>query len=223
MGKANYRPLSLDGPHFPGMPLATVVGKGCKGATNMKISLAMLIVVAFATASGAQQSSTGAQQTSTKPNQSSSRAAAGESAFAMKAAQANIAEVELGKLAQQKAKSDDVKKFAQMMVDDHSKALDELKSVAGPKSITLPTALDAEHKKLSDRLSKLSGAGFDREYMQAMVDGHRKVAADVRKESKSGADPDLKAWAAKALPTVEAHLKQAETVNRSVHSATSTH
>ena len=186
----------------------------------MKTSLAMLIVVALATASGAQ-STTGAQQSSAKPKQS--RPAASDSAFAMKAAQANMAEVELGKLALQKAMSDDVKKFAQMMVDDHSKALDELKGVAGTKNITLPAAIDAEHKKLSDRLSKLSGAGFDREYMQAMVDGHRKVAADVRKESQTGADPDLKAWAGKTLPTVEAHLKQAETLNRSVHSATSTH
>ena len=174
----------------------------------MKISLAMLMVMALATISWAQQSSTGA--------------ASGDSAFAMKAAQANMAEVELGKLALEKAKSDDIKKFAQMMVDDHSKALDELKSTATTKKITLPTAIDAEHKKLSDRLSKLSGAAFDREYMQAMVDGHRKVAADVRKESQSGADPDLKAWAAKALPTVETHLKQAETINRSVHSAAST-
>jgi putative membrane protein len=207
----------------PGMTLATVADQGSKGSTNMKISLAMLIVVALATASGAQQSPTGAQQSSTKPNQSSSRAAASDSAFAVKAAQANMAEVELGKLALQKAMSDDVKKFAQMMVDDHSKALDELKGVAGTKNITLPTAIDAEHKKLSDRLSKLSGVGFDREYMQAMVDGHRKVAADVRKESQSGADPDLKAWAGKILPTVEAHLKQAETVNRSVHSGTATH
>jgi putative membrane protein len=182
----------------------------------------MLIVMAFATASGAQQPSTGVQQPAPKPNQSSSRGAAGDSAFAMKAAQANMAEVELGKLALQKAMSDDVKKFAQMMVDDHSKALDELKGVAGTKNITLPTVIDAEHKKLSDRLSKLSGAGFDREYMAAMVDGHRKVAADLRKESKSGTDTDLKSWAGKTLPTVEGHLKQAETVNRSVHT-TSTH
>jgi len=194
----------------------------------MKISLAMLIVVAFATASGAQQPPPGAQQpypkpATQKPATQSASHAAGDTSFAMKAAQANFAEVELGKLAQQKASSDDVKKFAQMMVDDHSKALDELKGVAGTKNITLPTAIDAEHKKLSDRLSKLSGAGFDREYMQAMVEGHRKVAADMRKESQSGADPDLKAWAGKTLPTVEAHLKQAETVNRAIHTATSTH
>jgi putative membrane protein len=176
----------------------------------MKIPLAMLMVMALATASGAQQSPSRA-------------VASGDSAFATKAAHANMAEVELGKLALQKTMSDEVKKFAQMMVDDHSKALDELKSVAGTKKITLPTAIDAEHKKLSDRLSKLSGAAFDREYMAAMVDGHRKVAADFRKQSQSGADSDLKAWAGKTLPTVEAHLKQAETVNRSVHSGTSTH
>ena len=182
----------------------------------MKISLAMLIVVALATASGAQQSST-------KPNQSSARPAASDSAFAIKAAQANMAEVELGKLALQKAMSDDVKKFAQMMVDDHTKALDDLKSSAGTHNIAWPTTLDADHKKLSDRLSKLNGAAFDREYMQAMVDGHKKVAADLRKESQSGTDADLKAWAGKTLPTVEAHLKQAETVNKSVHSSTATH
>ena len=62
-----------------------------------------------------------------------------------------------------------------------------------------------------------------RTYMQAMVDGHKKVAADLRKESQSGTDADLKAWASKTLPTVEAHLKQAETVNKTVHSSAATH
>jgi putative membrane protein len=175
----------------------------------------MLMVMALATASWAQQTSPGAQP-------SASRTASGDSAFAMKAGQANFAEVELGKLALQKSTNDDVKTFAQMMIDDHGKALDELKSIAGKKNITLPTELDAEHKQLSDRLSKLSGAAFDRAYIQAMVDGHKKVAADVRKESQSGSDPDLKAWAAKVLPTVEAHLKQAETINKGLHSGSAT-
>ena len=189
----------------------------------MRIPLVMLIVMAFVTAAGAQQPPSGAQTPTAKTNQSSSRAASGDSAFAMKAAQANLAEVELGKLALQKAMKDEVKQFAQQMVDDHSKALDELKSAAASKNITLPTQLDAEHKKLSDRLSKLSGAAFDREYMQAMVDGHKKVAADVRKESQAGSDADLKSWAAKTLPTVEEHLKHAETVNRTVHTGSATH
>jgi putative membrane protein len=202
------------------MALATSAAKGVR---DMKISLAMSMVVALATASGAQQSSSGAQQPSAKPAPASSHAASSDSAFAMKAAQANMAEVELGKLAQQKAMSDDVKKFGQMMVDDHSKALDELKAIAGNKNLTLPTAIDAEHKKLSDRLSKMSGAEFDRAYMQAMVDGHKKVAADFRKESQSGNDTELKSWAGKTLPTVEAHLKQAESLSRGAHGSSSTH
>lgn len=182
----------------------------------MKFLLAMLMVMALATASGAQQTSPGA-----KP--SASHAASGHDTFAMKAGQANFAEVELGKLALQTSMNDAVKKFAQMMVDDHGKALDELKGIAEKKNITLPSELDTEHKKLSDRLSKLSGAEFDRAYIQAMVDGHKKVVADVRKESQSGSDPDLKAWAAKVLPTVEAHLKQAETINKGLHSGSATH
>lgn len=183
----------------------------------MKFLLAMVMVMAVATASGAQQTSPGA-----KPS-AASHAVSGDNAFAMRAGQANLAEVELGKLALQKSMNDEVKKFAQMMIDDHGKALDELKDIAGNKHITLATDLDAEHTKLSDRLSKLSGAAFDRSYMQAMVDGHKKVAADVRKESQSGSDPELKAWAAKVLPTVEAHLKQADTINKGLHSASATH
>ena len=175
----------------------------------MKIPLAILMVMALATATGAQQSS--------------SSTASGDNGFAMKAGQANLAEVELGKLALQKTMKDDVKAFAQQMVDDHGKALDELKGIAGKKNITLPTELDAEHKTLSDKLSKLSGAEFDRAYMQAMVDGHRKVAGDFRTESKSGKDAELKAWAGKTLPTVEAHLKHAQKVNSGVHSGSATH
>ena len=133
-----------------------------------------------------------------------------------------MAEVELGKLALQKSQRDDVKKFAQQMVDDHSKAGDELKSLATGKNITLPMELDGEHKALRDRLSKLSGTGFDQAYMQAMADGHRKVAAQFRTEIQSGSDAEVKAWAAKTLPKVEAHLKHAESVSRAVHPAGST-
>jgi putative membrane protein len=186
----------------------------------MRIPLVLVIGMALAGAAGAQQSSTGAPD-STRANQSSSRAS-GDSAFAMKAAQANMAEVELGKLAQQKAMSDEVKQFAQRMVDDHSKSLAELKSIATKKNVTLPTEIDAEHKNLSEKLSKMSGAAFDRAYIQAMVDGHRKVAADFRKESQSGSDADVKAFAAKTLPTVEEHLKHAEKVN-SGHSGSTKH
>jgi putative membrane protein len=179
------------------------------GAKHMKISLAMLMVVALATASGAQQPS--------------SRAASGDTAFVTKLAQVGIAEVELGKLTLQKTMRDDVKKFAQQMVDDHTKAGDELKAIAMRKNITWPADTDTEHNALHTRLSKLSGAAFDQAYMQAMVDGHRKVATEVRSEATSGTDDEVKEWAAKTAPAVEAHLKHAETVNRSVHPPGSAH
>jgi len=79
-----------------------------------------------------------------------------------------------------------------------------------------PADIDAKEKALHDRLSKLSGEAFDRAYMQAMVNGHRKVANQVRTESRSGKDSDVKAWAAQALPTVEEHLRQAEGMTKAV-------
>ena len=72
---------------------------------------------------------------------------------------------------------------------------------------------------MRDRLSKLSGAAFDQAYMQAMVDGHRKVAGQFRSEMQKGSDAEVKAWAAKTLPTIDAHLKHAETVSRAAHPA----
>ena len=185
------------------------------------------MLFALATASYAQQPTRETQKPSTSgtPNpatdrpQSStaSKSASADNAFVMKAAEANMAEVELGKVATEKAMRDEVKKFGQMMVDDHTKAGDELKMIATQKNITWPTETDREHKALGSKLSGLSGAEFDRAYIQAMVDGHKKVAADVRKESTSGKDPEVKAWAAKALPTIEMHLKQAESINRDTH------
>jgi putative membrane protein len=136
--------------------------------------------------------------------------------FVMDVAHAGMAEVELGRMATEKASKDDVKKFGQRMVDDHTKAGDELKSIAQTKNMTWPTELDAKHKAVRDRLGKLSGEGFDRAYMQEMVAGHQKVAAMLKTESTSGKDSEVKAWAAKTLPTVEDHLKQAREISRGV-------
>lgn len=135
--------------------------------------------------------------------------------FVMDAANGGMAEVELGRLAAQKASSDEVKKFAQRMVDDHGKGNDELKSLAQTKNITLPADVDTKDKALENRLSKLSGAAFDKAYMQAMLADHRKDVAAFKRESQSGKDPDVKAWAAKTLPTLEDHLKEAQQASKS--------
>jgi putative membrane protein len=88
---------------------------------------------------------------------------------------AGMAEVELGKLAVEKSANTDVKKFAQMMIDDHSKASDDLNSLTAKHGITPPSAVDDKHRELRDDLAGKQGADFDRSYMEAMVEGHDDV------------------------------------------------
>jgi putative membrane protein len=142
--------------------------------------------------------------------------------FVMEAARGGMAEVELGKLASDKAQSEQVKQFGQRMAQDHAKANDELKSLAQQKNITIPSTLDAKDKAAVDRLSKLSGAQFDRAYMQDMLQDHRKDVNEFRKESQSGKDPDVKAWAAKTLSTLEEHLRLAQSTSGAVGTSGST-
>jgi len=150
------------------------------------------------------------------PQTADSKSGMGDQAWVTKVAQGGMAEVELGKLATEKAASDEVKKFGQRMVDDHSKANNELKTLAQNKKITLPADIGPKEKALRDRLTKLSGAAFDRAYMQAMLADHRQDVPEFRKEANTGKDPDVKAFAAKTLPTLEEHLKLAEQATRAV-------
>jgi putative membrane protein len=156
-------------------------------------------------------------QSSQDANKSNSANRMGsDNTFVNKAANGGMAEVKLGTLATQKAANADVKAFGQRMVDDHSKANDELKQLASQKGITLPTNIDAKEQAKYDRLSKLSGAEFDREYMKEMVSDHHTDVSEFRHESQSGSDPDVKAWAAKTLPTLEQHLQMAESTDAKV-------
>lgn len=137
----------------------------------------------------------------------SSMMSAADKKFVMDAADGGMAEVELGKLAVSKASDQKVKDFGQKMVDDHSKANDELKSVASSKGITLPTTVSAKHKATMDRLSALSGPAFDKAYVADMVKDHKKDVAEFQKESNSGKDSDVKGFATKTLPTLQQHEK----------------
>jgi putative membrane protein len=129
--------------------------------------------------------------------------------FVTKAAQDGMAEVALGELAARQASNNEVKQFARRMIDDHTKANNELKELASKEGITFPNELSARQKALQDRLAKLSGANFDREYMSAMVKDHDNAVALFQKESRSGSNPELKAWAKKTLPTLLEHQKMA--------------
>ena len=132
-----------------------------------------------------------------------------DQAFVKKAAMGGLAEVQLGKMAVERAASPDVKQFGQRMVDDHGKANQELMTLVEQKGISAPTALDKKHQKEADRLAKLQGAAFDRAYMQHMVKDHEEDAKLFRTEAKKGKDPQLKSFAATTLPTIEDHLNTA--------------
>lgn len=129
-----------------------------------------------------------------------------DAAFATAAANGGMAEVALGKLAQEKSTNAQIKSFGAMMVADHGKANGELMAIAKTKNITLPSTVDADHQKKMDDLSQKTGADFDKAYVDAMIDGHKKTLDLMQKEAKDGTDADLKAFAAKTAPTVQTHL-----------------
>lgn len=150
-------------------------------------------------------------------------AAMADTKFMKEAAEGGMVEVALGQLAAEKASSSDVKKFGQRMVDDHSKANDELKQLASQKNVDLPKDLSAKDKATKATLEKLSGEQFDQAYMNDMVKDHKKDVSDFRRESKSAQDPDVKKFAAQTLPTLEDHLKQAESIAPSTTASASAH
>lgn len=136
--------------------------------------------------------------------------------FWMEAAQGGMTEVELSNLALQKSQSEEVKTFAQMMVDDHTKANEELKMLAQNKNVTLPTEMNAKQMAMKDKLNGLSGDAFDREYMKMMVKDHDKTVKLFQKQADSGKDEEVKAFAAKTLPTLQSHQSKARAMNDSM-------
>jgi putative membrane protein len=133
-----------------------------------------------------------------------------ETMFAMKAAQAGIAEVKLGQLAVTKASNADVKAFGQKMVEDHTRANEQLKSIAVQNGMTLPTTMNAKDQTLYDKLSNESGAHFDRAYMRSMVKDHEQDIKIFNKEARGGKNPQLKQFARQTTPTLEGHLQMAK-------------
>lgn len=145
--------------------------------------------------------------------------------FAIQASKHGAAEVELGKLASERAQNAAVKQFAQMMVQDHTKAGEELKQTVMSHGGTVNTELPDPSEEVLEKLRNLRGAEFDREYMDAMVDGHQEMKGMVSGRindakrmttSPSGLEAAVDQWAHKALPTVEQHLAKAEEIRNSL-------
>jgi putative membrane protein len=138
------------------------------------------------------------------------------SKFAPAAAQGGMAEVEMGKLALQRATDPSVREFGQRMVTDHTRANAELKTIATQKNIQLPAEVTSEQKSTMEKLAKLSGAEFDKEYMSDMVKDHETDVKDFQTQASDGTDAEIKAFAAKTLPTLQSHLQMARDVAKKV-------
>lgn len=123
----------------------------------------------------------------------------------------NMSEIELGKLAQDKASSPDIKAFGEMLVRDHSKALDALKQAAATENLQVPAVVTEKKRELRDRLSLLSGNEFDREFMNAMVEAHEQTVEKLEDRADDNRDA-LQQFAATVLPTVKQHLEQAKQI-----------
>lgn len=159
---------------------------------------------------------------------------AGDRDFVEQSVVGGLAEVELGRLALERAANADVKKFAGMMVQDHSKSLAALKQVASQHAIPAPAGLDEKHREIRETLAGLSGAEFDREYMSVMVDAHEttvdrlqtRASEDRFGDDKGTVSPEkaddpvessINQWAANTLPTTRHHLEEAKRIHDSLN------
>ena len=190
------------------------------GALLALASCAMLAVVVAAGAGRVVQNTNSGKTeggTSTNANANANKSGAArmssDEKFADAAAVGGMEEVQLGQLAAQKGASDEVRQFGQRMVDDHSKAGDDLKQVASGKGWTLPAALDAKAQADVQKLSALSGDKFDKEYVSMMLKDHKKDVAEFQKESTGGADADIKSFATRTLPVIQEHLQMIQRIH----------
>ena len=176
----------------------------------------MATLASFAVASALLVSNTAFAQTPAKASAAASAAALSKAdqKIVTDMAIANMAEVDAGKMAVSKTQNAEVKTFAQKMIDDHTKALNDVTALAQSKGVTLPTEVDAPHKAMAAKLDKLSGDAFDKAYMaDAGVSDHNKVHGKLKGFESKAKDPDVKALAAKMLPTVEEHMKLAKDIH----------
>jgi putative membrane protein len=148
--------------------------------------------------------------------ESKSKLPSGEERFMKEAASGGLMEVELGKFAAEKGSHQRVKEFGKRMQTDHSKANTQLKKIASSKGVDLPTEPSGEHKSTMDKLTKLSGAEFDREYMEAMVDDHKEDIEKFQTQADKGKDPDLKKFASESLPILKKHFELAQSTEKQI-------
>lgn len=154
-----------------------------------------------------------------EPKKSTDKLSSADEKFVKEAAAGGLMEVELGKMAADKGTNEKVKDFGQQMQKDHGKANDELKTLAANKGVKIPTTLEGKQKKTVDRLSKLSGSEFDRQYIRAMIDDHKDDLKAFEREADKAKDPDVKQFSSKYAPIIKQHLEMAQTAGEQLKSA----
>jgi putative membrane protein len=139
--------------------------------------------------------------------------------FARDAAIAGLSNVELGKLAAEKASSEDVRQFGKHLLDDQTKTNDRLKQVVNQQNISIPDALDSKHQSLIDKVAKLSGPEFDKAFLKQQLKEQEAQVRDFSDEAQRGTDPKVKTFAAGALPNLQQQLDAAKSLNKSTKKA----
>jgi putative membrane protein len=177
-----------------------------------------MVAAAVTFPSGFALAATDSTKAAERSKDSKSKLPSGEERFMKEAASGGLMEVELGKFAAEKGSHQRVKEFGKRMQADHSKANAQLKKIASSKGVDLPTQPSGEHKSTMDKLTKLSGAEFDREYMEAMVDDHKEDIEKFQTQADKGKDPELKKFASETLPILKKHLELAQSTEKQVKS-----
>lgn len=141
-------------------------------------------------------------------------------AFLKSAADANMTEAHLGKMAQDRAADTGVKDFGQTLVQDHTKAYEELTVVANKTGESIPKGIDVRRNRAIEELTRQKGIGFDRRFVTHEIQDHRKTITEFKREAENGQNADIKAYAQKMIPTLEEHLRKAEELEKSGKSTT---
>ncbi|MDQ3321633.1 MAG: DUF4142 domain-containing protein [Acidobacteriota bacterium] len=173
---------------------------------------AVLVLTAFASSGLAQDTTASGGNMKSDDKMTMNGRKNADSKFMMMAAVGDMNEIGLSNVALQKSQNEEVKRMAQMIIDDHTKASEELKPLAMSKGVMLPAEMDAKHKAMMDKMSTMSGDDFDKMYVKTMVKDHEKAVKMFQKESMSGKDMDAKAFAAKTLPVLQSHLTMARSM-----------
>lgn len=176
----------------------------CSAALSFTVALATAQTSGTATASGQR---TGMADTPSTVGKS-------DHMFMTKTAQSGMMEVQAAEMAMQKAQSEEVKQYARKLKDDHTAANEKLMAIAKERGVQLPADM-GPHQAMMSRMNNFSGADFDRAFMRAQVEHHKKDIKEFQKEANRGMDSDLKAFASSTLPTLEEHLRMAQNLANS--------